>query len=32
VADETLEERVAAVEMAMAAIYAEIESLNDRMA
>ena len=31
VADETLEERVEAVEMEMAAIYAEIESLNNRM-
>jgi hypothetical protein len=32
VADQTLEERVEAVEMEMAAIYAEIESLNSRMA
>ena len=31
-ADQTLEERVSAVEMEMAAIYAEIESLNNRMA
>ena len=31
VANQTLEERVEAVEMEMAAIYAEIESLNDRM-
>ena len=32
VANQTLEERVEAVEMEMAAIYAEIESLNSRMA
>ena len=32
VANETLEERVEAVEMEIAAIYAEIEALNNRMA
>jgi purine-nucleoside phosphorylase len=31
VADETLEEGVEAVEMEVAAIYAEIESLNSQM-
>ena len=31
VPDQTLEERVTAVEMEVAAIYAEIESLNSQM-